>query len=26
VLRQYPYQWYNIYDFWEADASIERKA
>ncbi|MGA3144534.1 MAG: hypothetical protein ABSF10_16155 [Verrucomicrobiota bacterium] len=21
VLRQYPYQWYNIYDFWEADAS-----
>ena len=25
VLRQYPYQWYNIYDFWEADASVERK-
>jgi len=25
VLRQYPYQWYNIYDFWEADAPAERK-
>jgi predicted LPLAT superfamily acyltransferase len=25
VLRQYPYQWYNFYDFWEADASVEKK-
>ena len=25
VLRQYPYQWYNIYNFWEADASVASK-
>jgi len=26
VLRQYPFQWYNIYGFWEAEPSAEQKS
>ncbi len=26
VLGQYPYQWYNIYDFWEANPSAKNKS